>query len=170
MVAEETKEESDDESPTNTQTMMDVPKPLGDSKHALRDAYLRRPPNQIVTLIKSQFPGREPYVFFPYPPVLKTQRTLPADISRIVQFTQKDLGPNQQLSFKIHSSTHTYNSLVNGLKMAGFHYQPSGSGWNVLWTGLFKANRIKNINTFQRVNHFAGSWCIGRKDLMWRNV
>ena len=54
--------------------------------------------------------------------------------------------------------------------MAGFHYQPSGGSWNVLWTGLFKANRIKNVNTFQRVNHFAGSWCIGRKDLMWRNV
>ena len=85
MVAEETKEESDDES--SSQMMMDVPKPLGDGKHALRDAYLRRPPNQIVTLIKSQFPGRDPYVFFPYPPILKTQRTLPADMSRIVQYS-----------------------------------------------------------------------------------
>lgn len=54
--------------------------------------------------------------------------------------------------------------------MAGFHFITSGSQWNILWTGLFKSNKIKNVNQFQHVNHFAASWCIGRKDLMWRNV
>lgn len=42
-----------------------------------RDLYLRRPPNQTVTLIKSQFGGRDPYLFFPYPPYLNIQRPLP---------------------------------------------------------------------------------------------
>ena len=41
-------------------------------KKAIRAAFLQRPPNQIVTLIKSQFgPAREPWLFFPYPPFLK---------------------------------------------------------------------------------------------------
>ena len=40
-------------------------------KLAERDAYLKRPPNQTITLIKSQFPGRDPFLFFPYPPYLK---------------------------------------------------------------------------------------------------
>jgi hypothetical protein len=53
--------------------------PLGDdvvdknnpSKRAAREAFLKRPANQIITLIQSQFPGRDPYLFFPYPPFLK---------------------------------------------------------------------------------------------------
>jgi tubulin polyglutamylase TTLL4 len=74
-----------------------------------------------------------------------------------------------QLAFKVTEATHTYNCVVNSLKMAGFRHT-TGVNWNLLWTGLFKVNRIKNINKFQRANHFAGSWCIGRKDLMWQNV
>jgi len=30
--------------------------------------------------------------------------------------------------------------------MAGFHFVTSGGQWNILWTGLFKANRIRNVN------------------------
>jgi len=32
--------------------------------------------------------------------------------------------------------------------MAGFHFVSHGSAWNILWTGLFKANRIKNVNQY----------------------
>ena len=88
-------------------------------------------------------------MFFPYPPYLKVQRDLPNDYSRIVQYVQKDLPKESQLGFKLHHSTHTYNSVVNALKMAGFTYIPNGSsGWNVLWTGMFKATRIKHLNQY----------------------
>ena len=53
--------------------------------------------------------------------------------------------------------------------MAGFRHV-TGSNWNVAWTGLFKQGRLKNLNPNQHINHFAGSWTIGRKDYMWRNV
>ena len=59
---------------------------ISGSKQAIRDAYLRRPPNQTLTLVKSQFQGHQPFLFFPYPPFLNVQRTLPTDLSRIVQF------------------------------------------------------------------------------------
>ena len=118
------------------------------NKQADRDTYLRRPPNQTITLIKSQFQGHEPYLFFPYPPFLKANRTLPQDMSRVVQYNQKDLTSTQHLNFKVHSSTHIYNGVVNSLKMAGFHFVTGGPQWNLLWTGLFKANKIKNVNQY----------------------
>jgi hypothetical protein len=71
--------------------------------------------------------------------------------------------------FKITESTHTYNCVVNSLKMAGFS-QSAGQKWNVLWTGMIRPNRVKHVNEFQRINHFAGSWSLGRKDNMWRNI
>lgn len=51
------------------------------------------------------------------------------------------------LGFKITESTHTYNCVVNCLKMAGFRHT-TGSNWNVLWTGIFRSNRIKNLNKY----------------------
>jgi len=55
-----------------------------EKKKANREEFLKRPPNQIVTMIKSPFATREPYIFFPYPPFLGSQRNLPTDHSRIV--------------------------------------------------------------------------------------
>jgi hypothetical protein len=72
---------------------------------------------------------------------------LPSDHSRIVQYRQNELGPDKQLNFKI-TNTFVYNGVVNALKMAGFHYLEHGSDWNVLWTGLFKADKLKNMNSY----------------------
>jgi len=55
------------------------------------------------------------------------------------------LKPNSSLGFKINSSTHTYNCVVNTLKTAGFRLV-SGAQWNVLWTGIIKPNRLKQMN------------------------
>jgi tubulin polyglutamylase TTLL4 len=71
--------------------------------------------------------------------------------------------------FKILESTHTYNCVVNSLKMAGFSLN-TGSKWNSLWTGMIRGGRLKSLNEYQRINHFAGSWSLGRKDSMWRSV
>ena len=106
-------------------------------KRANRDEFLHRPPNQIVTLIKSQFPTREPVVFFPYAPFLGQQRQLPNEQTRIVQYHQDHLKPYKSLVFKVSESTHIYNCVVNSLKMAGFRYM-QGAGSNIIWTGLFK--------------------------------
>ena len=49
------------------------------------------------------------------------------------------------LGFKFHASTHTYNCIVNTLKAAGFR-MAGGGAWNVLWTGLIKPAKLKNVN------------------------
>jgi tubulin polyglutamylase TTLL4 len=77
------------------------------------------------------------------------------------------------LTFRISSHTHTYNCVVNALKTAGFHLVTSGHGptsWNCLWTGLIKPGKLKGMNPYQKLNHFAGAWGIGSKANLWRNV
>lgn len=41
------------------------------------------------------------------------------------------------------------------------------SDWNGMWS-LPKKDKIKNMNSFQKYNHFPGCWNLGRKDFMWR--
>lgn len=60
-------------------------------KRAQRKAFLIRPPNQMITLIKSVFPGRDPFLYFPYPPFLKMQRPLPSNLNRVIQYNQDQL-------------------------------------------------------------------------------
>ena len=74
------------------------------------------------------------------------------------------------MTFKINRSTHTYNCVVNALKTAGFRNIDSGGGWNCLWTGLIRGSRLRTMNGFQKINHFAGAWSIGHKGNLWRNV
>ena len=46
---------------------------------------------------------------------------------------------NMTLGFKVHDSTHVYNSVVNTMKAAGVRIvPPSSAKCNVMWTGLCK--------------------------------
>lgn len=128
-----------------------------------------RPPNNTVTLLKSQFSKRPPTVFFPYPHFLKIYRSHYGDENKVVIVQQEELKPYSMLGFKINESTHTYNCVVNALKTGGFRLI-NGSAWNCLWTGMIKASKLKNINQYQKINHFPGAWHLGRKDNLWRNV
>lgn len=42
--------------------------------------------------------------------------------------------------------------------------------WNVLWSGYTKPEDIRELNKYQKVNHFPGSIQLGRKDMLWRNM
>lgn len=141
----------------------------GKVKSKLKEAFLMRPPNNQILLLKSMFNKRPPSIFFPYPGCLKMQRGFEGNMDRIQRLTQEDTKPYASLGFKINDSTHTYNCVVNSLKTAGFRVV-SGSGWNILWTGLIKPNKLKHINQYQKINHFPGAWHLGRKDNLWRNV
>lgn len=78
---------------------------------------------------------------------------------------------NMTLGFKIHDSTHIYNSVVNTMKAAGFRIvPPNSSKWNILFTGMCKTDLLKEASKYQKINHFPQSWQIGRKDLMWKNI
>lgn len=59
------------------------------------------------------------------------------------------------LGFKIMESTHVYNSVVNTMKTAGIKFvAPTSSKWNICWTGCIKPEQLKEVNKYQRLNHF----------------
>jgi tubulin polyglutamylase TTLL4 len=41
--------------------------------------------------------------------------------------------------------------------------------FNGFWGGAH-AERLKNLNRFQKINHFPGCWNLGRKDYLWKNL
>ena len=125
----------------------DLPTADGNTKPKLKELFLQRPPNNSVVLLKSQFNKRSPTIFFPYPNFLKMQRKYEGPEDRLVKISQEDLKPNSFLGFKINESTHTYNCVVNSFKTSGFRLV-SGAAWNVLWTGLIKSSKLKNINQY----------------------
>jgi tubulin polyglutamylase TTLL4 len=42
--------------------------------------------------------------------------------------------------------------------------------YNLQWTGYITTPDIKNMNKYQKINHFPNSTQLGRKDLLWRNI
>lgn len=71
----------------------------------------------------------------------------------IHQFRMMD--KNMTLGFKVHDSTHIYNSVVNTMKAAGIRIVPPNSAkWNVLWTGMCKPEQLKDASKYQKINHF----------------
>lgn len=61
------------------------------------------------------------------------------------------------MAFRINDSTHIYNAVVNAFKNAGFQMIEKGNTWNVQWTGYTKYEDIREMNKYQKVNHFPGS-------------
>ena len=98
-------------------------------------------------------------VFFPYPQycfkiqtsesflqVIDQARVISdsddRQIKKIHQFRMMD--KNMALGFKVHDSTHIYNSVVNTMKAAGIRIvPPNSSKYNCLWTGMCKPEQLK---------------------------
>ena len=74
-----------------------------------------------------------------------------------------------KLKYKITSNVHVYNCVVNSLAYAGFQ-QTDGASWNILWSAPLKVEQIREFDEYKHVNHFAGTWYLGRKDFMYRNI
>ena len=91
---------------------------------------------------------------------------------KFVMKSQEEMSDNNMtLGFKIHESTHVYNSVVNTFKLAGVRLVGPGSyKWNAMWTGGVKPDVLKEMSKFQKVNHFPMSFQLGRKDCMWKNI
>lgn len=76
------------------------------------------------------------------------------------------------MAFKIADNTHIYNAVVNSCKVAGFNMieGPQNDMYNLQWTGYVMPCDIKDMNKYQKTNHFPGSTSLGRKDLLWKNM
>ena len=56
---------------------------------------------------------------------------------------------NMTLGFKVHDSTHIYNSVVNTMKAAGIRIvPPNSSKYNILWTCVCRPEQLKIATKF----------------------
>ncbi|CAF3184409.1 unnamed protein product [Rotaria sp. Silwood2] len=69
-------------------------------------------------------------------------------------------------------STITPNVVKNTVTRSGFRLISSdeGTDWLGTWSRHMKPICFKAIREYQKVNHFPGSFQIGRKDRLWRNL
>src|SRR5690349_6665444 len=77
--------------------------------------------------------------------------------------------PPFTLSFK-YEQAHEYNCVLAALKKNGFKRTTSRSNWNVRWGKHLEFDQYRSIRWYQVLNHFPGSWAIGRKDSLARHL
>ncbi|CAM9199248.1 unnamed protein product [Chrysoparadoxa australica] len=112
-----------------------------------------------VKLQPSLFRDRPPTVFFDYPKELNMTRAAEGSVT-------EPLGP-RKLRFKTYWER---NSVKNAFLGAGFIRTKSASSWTACWGKHPSPEGFRALNRFQKVNHFPGSWCIGRKDRLMRTL
>ena len=112
-----------------------------------------------VRLCMSLFEGCTPTIFFDYPKEL--------NIPRHQYFAVQKLSSRKLIYF----SKWERNCVKNAFARAGFdRTDKQSSAWNAYWGKHPSHKDISEMNRFQKVNHFPGSWCIGRKDRLARTI
>ncbi|CAF0936843.1 unnamed protein product [Didymodactylos carnosus] len=107
--------------------------------------------------------GLIPSIFINIPPTIRfgteNQRIdpLPAPLKKMMKWKM---------------STITPNIVKNTVTRSGFRLinADEGNDWLGTWSRHMKPPCFRAIREFQKVNHFPGSFQIGRKDRLWRNL
>lgn len=133
-------------------------------RHKKIPGSVRKPTNKTIVLHQCPIEGGNDTIYFEYPPYVGKAKE---SKGKLAKYTQDEM-TRCRLVLKIAESTHIYNSVVNSCKNAGFYLTDVGKDWNLLWTGGTKTDDLRYMNKFQKMNHFPGSYQLGRKDLMWK--
>ena len=63
------------------------------------------------------------------------------------------------------------NVVKTAFSRAGFRNCPKDKDhFNAVWASPMKVNSFHNFKAYQKVNHFPGTWELGRKDRLYRNI
>lgn len=73
------------------------------------------------------------------------------------------------LFYRYSESAHVYNCVVTALEYNGFK-ETSTSKFNLYISGSIRPRILLEMDEYQKYNHYPGSWQLGRKDNLWRNV
>ena len=111
-----------------------------------------------IRLVPSLAEGRPPTVFFPYPEGLQ----LPPRDCAYTTVPRSEL----RLRFRCYWER---RCIKNAFARAGFE-RTKGRFYNVAWFKHPSQDGFRRLGARQLVNHFPGSWAIGRKDRLMRSI
>lgn len=92
-------------------------------------------------------------------------RKIPTDVT-----TVKRANLNKVALFKIGPGAVAFKVVLNALEAGGLQYTPSNDLFNILWAKRGTPEILEMLNPYQKVNHIPGTWGVGRKDSLARNV
>eukprot|EP01063_Lacrimia_lanifica_P005541 TRINITY_DN13304_c0_g1_i1.p1 TRINITY_DN13304_c0_g1~~TRINITY_DN13304_c0_g1_i1.p1 ORF type:complete len:666 (+),score=263.19 TRINITY_DN13304_c0_g1_i1:104-2101(+) len=81
----------------------------------------------------------------------------------------KEMNARRAVLYKIGPGAVAFKVVLNTFDNAGMRHTPE-SNWNILWAKRIDPATWGTMSYYQKVNHFPGSWGIGRKDHLHRNV
>ncbi|KAK2711574.1 tubulin monoglutamylase TTLL4-like isoform X2 [Artemia franciscana] len=113
-----------------------------------------RPRRAVVRV--SRFSNLPPFIYFP--PAEERGADLPQDLAK---------------NMKWKLSTITPLVVREALKSTGFRLIKSKSeskDWMGMWGKHMKSIEFSSLKATQKINHFPGTFQIGRKDRLWRNI
>lgn len=110
-------------------------------------------------LLNSVYDGRPRTIFFQYHRCCEKTR----DTSRATF-----MKPEEEKAYDLRFKSLKIGCLIRTFETAGFR-KIDGNSWNAHW-GKPKHDRVKEMNKYQKTNHFPGCWHLGRKDNLWRNL
>lgn len=92
-----------------------------------------------------------------------------ADVPLSSVSVQKD-NLNRMGLYKIGPGAVAFKVVICAFEAAGMKYTTSNSKFNILWAKRATPYTLASLNAYQKVNHFPGTWGIGRKDSLAQNT
>jgi hypothetical protein len=86
---------------------------------------------------------------------------------------QKRIGRKKKygkISFCLPDGAVRFSSVVSIFTQSGFEETSIEGNWSVMWTKRVEPELYAELQWFQRVNHFPGTWSIGRKDNLHKKL
>ena len=120
------------------------------------------PRSSCTYMLPSLFAGKPATVWIDYPKFMGEERTEGSET--IYELEDRRLKP---LLFK---SARNINCIANCFKRVGFRRLVKGTSFNVYWGHHLNEKEFSKLAPQQLVNHFPGSFGIGRKDYLWKNL
>ncbi|KAF1333600.1 Tubulin-tyrosine ligase family, partial [Globisporangium splendens] len=123
----------------------------------------------LVSTIDASF---QPILFFPYPPSIQLARACPVGYE--VRTTDAP-SSGFRVTFTV-TKRFMCNAIAHVFKATNIHKASasitatSSSGWNIFWGHHLKSAKFSSLLPFQKVNHFPGSFELGRKDRLCSNL
>lgn len=77
---------------------------------------------------------------------------------------------NKEIYFKIAPGAVAFKVVIDAFTAAGMKYTKSNHKYNIIWAKRATPYCLMSMHSYQKINHFPGTWAIGRKDNLAVNV